>query len=188
MLIGLHGRKRVGKDTIADILCSRYGYSRLSFAGPIKDGLVCMFGIKRAQFEGAQKEQPLAQIGVSPRRLMQTLGTEWGRTLVRADLWIRLAEQSLQRMKLFTKDIVITDTRYEDEASWIRGIGGAVWHIHRQVPKNVSELPHSSEQGLAIQAHVDSLIDNSAGLEQLAEEVRLALDGERVVTDFNQLP
>ena len=39
MLIGLSGYARSGKDTIAEILCLNYGFKRVSFALPIRDGI-----------------------------------------------------------------------------------------------------------------------------------------------------
>ncbi len=41
-VIGLCGRKRVGKDTIAERLVLDYGFAQTSFAAPIKAGLVAM--------------------------------------------------------------------------------------------------------------------------------------------------
>jgi len=35
-LIGLIGRKRAGKDTVADVLVAEYGYTKVAFADPLK--------------------------------------------------------------------------------------------------------------------------------------------------------
>jgi len=180
-LIGLHGRARAGKDSVGDLLCRRHGYSRLSFAGPLKDGLIAMFGLQREQLvDRGKKEQRIDWLGKSPRELMQLLGTEFGRQYLREDIWITLAARNLRLMHAFTRNIVITDARFENEAAWIRRMGGQVWHVYRTLPANVTPL-HASEAGLPIVVGEDSLIDNSAGLEQLAAEVERALAGQCLV-------
>jgi len=42
-LIGLIGRARVGKDTVAHYLCRRYHFSHLAFADPMKEMLEVSF-------------------------------------------------------------------------------------------------------------------------------------------------
>ena len=41
-LIGLLGRKRVGKDTVADYLINNYNFTKHAFANPIKEVLKIM--------------------------------------------------------------------------------------------------------------------------------------------------
>ena len=182
MLIGLHGRKRAGKDTVADFLTQRHRYARYALAGPIRDGLIAMLGtlgVDRAALDGADKELPLPVLGVSSRHLQQTLGTEWGRQLVHPDVWLMIARARVTQIRGYTSTIVITDVRFENEAAWMRMMGGAVWHIRRPRDENVVDL-HKSEAGVAIVPGIDSILDNSAGLEQLADEVKRALAGECV--------
>ena len=181
--IALHGRAHAGKDTIAGMLVQQHDFSRVSFAGPIKDGLIAMFGLSRAELEDDRKEKPVPWLGVSPRRLMQTLGTEWGRNMIRDDLWIALADRRIAQMRKYGTRLVITDVRFENEAAWIRRIGGEIWHVLRPQASNVVPL-HASEDGIRLLAGADSVIDNSEGLEQLAGKVRAALEGERIVQGF----
>lgn len=171
-LIGLHGRAHSGKDTVAVILRERHGFARTAFAQPIKDALCILFqsfGLTRAHFEDPQlKEADLPGMCRSPRYLMQTLGTEWGRHLVGEDLWIAHLER---RTKYYGSRIVVTDVRYEDEAQWIRAQGGRVWHITRRDIAAVRA--HSSEEGLRIDGQ-DLVIDNNSTLEELEAAVRWA--------------
>lgn len=182
MLIGLHGRARAGKDTVADLLCRHHGYVKLAFATPIKEALIYSGLCRREDLDGADKETPLPHLGVSPRHLMQTLGTEWGRKLIRPDVWILRLDQALQQYWKFTKHVVITDVRFENEAEYVRRLGGGIWHIARPLPANVTAL-HASEHGLPIVAGIDSWLDNGAGLEQLATTVQQALAGGLVAAE-----
>lgn len=183
-LIGLHGLAGAGKDTVADMLARSRDVSRLALAGPIKDMLIAglqPLGVTRQVLtDRTRKEQPLPGIGRSPRELMQTLGTEWGRSMA-PDLWIRIAEASLVYYRKFATAVVITDVRFENEAVWIRRQGGEIWHIIRTLHANVHSL-HASEAGIPLVPGVDSVIANDRGLEQLADEVLAAWDSERVIT------
>ncbi len=104
IIIGLAGRKASGKTTAAKHLVAELGFTRLSFADPIRnmigDFLLDMgYGVDYVDsLLTNQKEQVLAPIGVSPRDLMQTLGTEWGRDCVTNDVWTHLARRRLNRM------------------------------------------------------------------------------------------
>jgi len=180
-LIGLTGRAGAGKDSVARVLAQQHGFSRMSFAEPIKRGLNTMLGIPMSVLEDrAAKEKPIDWLGHSPRYLMQTLGTEWARHLIHEDIWIRVAAQLLHQHRRLGGPVCITDVRFSNEAAWVRGQGGEVWHVARPLPDNVRILPHASELGVPIYAGVDSVIQNDRGLDQLADEVRRALAGECV--------
>ena len=115
--IGLTGLPQAGKDSIAATLVRTRGFARMSFAGPLKDALIVMLGLNRGDLEDpAVKEQTVAWIGKSPRQLMQTLGTEWGRELVHPDIWIRRAERLLANYRRISASVVITDVRFPNEA------------------------------------------------------------------------
>ena len=173
-LIGLTGPAGAGKDTVAATLAREYDFVRMSFASPIKDALVSMFGLDRAVFSGAAKEAPIDWLGKSPRQLMQTLGTEWGRGLVRDDVWIRHAERRLAYHLAISGRIVITDVRFDNEAAWLRRRGGHVWHVVRTDRARVN--PHTSEAGVQFDAEAgDDLIDNNHGLDHLADAIRDAV-------------
>lgn len=181
-LIGLTGRAGAGKDSVARILAQQHGFSRMSFAEPIKRGLNTMLGIPHSVLEDpAAKEKPIDWIGHSPRYLMQTLGTEWARHLVHPDIWIRVAAQLLAQHRKLGGNVCVTDARFANEADWIRGQGGEVWHIVRPLPENVVVMSHASELGVTMHAGLDSTIHNDRGLDQLEDEVRRALAGERVL-------
>lgn len=171
-LIGLAGRARSGKDTVADHLCTRYSMLRYAFARPIKEAIMAMFCLTPAHFEGAAKEAVIPWIGASPRKLMQTLGTEWGRDIICPDLWIRCAHReweylqktSAETFSLVPTGLIITDVRFEDEAAWIRSQGGTVIHIAR--PDATSVESHKSESGVAMDES-DGYILNDGTLAKL---------------------
>ena len=88
-LIGITGPAQCGKDTVADYLIERLGYAKASFADPLKKMLEAGLGLNAAQLYGPDKEAIAPRYGCSPRHIMQTLGTEWGRERVHPDIWVR---------------------------------------------------------------------------------------------------
>lgn len=110
-IIGLVAPAGTGKSTVARSLRRLKGYQVMAFAGPIKD-MIAALGIPRAALNNAEdKDRPLAFLlgegtPITPRYLMQTLGTEWGRQLVDTSLWVKLADYSIQFLRQQREELV----------------------------------------------------------------------------------
>lgn len=76
ILIGLVAPKQSGKDTIADYLCMKYSFKKYNFADPLKEGIGKIFGFTNEQLYGDDKEVIDPFWGVSPREVLQKVGTE----------------------------------------------------------------------------------------------------------------
>lgn len=163
-LIGLAGKARSGKDTVAKLLQKYNAINTISFAEPIRDALRGMIGLNDDHFHGSLKEVSLGWIDKSPRQLMQTLGTQWGRELVDQDIWLKLAKRNIEASHRLGIHVVITDVRFDNEAEFIRDNGGIVWHISRGDAPQVNT--HASEAGVT-QAPGDLYVDNNGTLEEL---------------------
>lgn len=161
-VIGIAGRARVGKDTLTDFLLAQYGGYRYSFAHPLKAMLKAGFNIDfESDYWVARKEEVIPAIGRSPRELMQTLGTEWGRQLVHPELWLILATGHLHNRG---PGMIVSDIRFENEAAWVRRMGGKVVHLSRDAAPQVAG--HKSEDGVIVQP-VDMQVYNNGTLEDL---------------------
>lgn len=165
-LIGITGRARSGKDTVANFIVAAIGGYRYSFADPIRAMLVPLGVDMSDPYWQARKEEPIPALGVSPRRMMQTLGTEWGRQLINPDLWLIMAHQ---RLLGNGPGMVVSDVRFENEAAWIRKHGGRIIHVIRPDTKAVEA--HASEDGIEMQ-DADARLFNSGTLEELQLSVR----------------
>lgn len=170
MLIGLTGPARSGKDTVAEHLEESHGFERYALAGPIKEMLHAGLGLSYTEMHSGVKEDPLLRLGIdkSPRQLMQTLGTEWGRKHVHPDIWLILAQLHWDQMRLFGRPMVISDVRFENEAHWIR-MHGLLVHIVRPDAPRVSA--HSSEAGVERLVSLDHTIHNVGSINDLLEDV-----------------
>ncbi len=98
---------------------------------------------------------------------MQLLGTEWGRHMISANLWVDLAEQNLDCLSAVFDGVpgfVVSDVRFENEADFIRKRGGTVIHLYR--PDAAEVNPHISEAGVSVHPD-DFVLTNDSGLQEL---------------------
>jgi hypothetical protein len=176
-VIGIHGSLGSGKDTVANIiqLIAPNAYERYAFAKPLKDAVRAMFGFTDKQLEDRiLKEEVDPQWGFSPRRAIQLLGTEYGRNMLRDDIWIKRAELELLNNRRRGYATIITDVRFDNEAAWIKSHPNSLL-IYVQAPELVRDekYNHESENGIAME-HIDIMIVNqkSEGLAVLHEKVK----------------
>lgn len=168
-LIGLTGKAGSGKDTVGGILKRVYDFQTVAFADPIRAAMRGMIGLSPEQFAHPLKEEVIPDLGKSPRQMMQTLGTEWGRQLVNEDIWLILANRKIQAWFKLNTSVAVTDVRFENEAAFIRNNGGVVWHINRGGAG--TKHAHASEAGVR-REEGDVVIDNNGTLEELFQIVK----------------
>lgn len=175
-IIGIHGVAGSGKDTVAGLLRRSHGCAQESFAKPLYEALSLMLGIPVSQLQDrAQKEEPIEFVDRSPRYLLQTLGTEWGRDLVGYDLWVRLLQRRIERAEGLIDEFsgflpaawVISDVRFEEEAEWVRKHGTLV-HLIRDNAAPV--IGHVSELGVEYR-DCDMVLSNNGTLDDLRAAV-----------------
>lgn len=134
-IIGIMGRSRTGKDTVARILraaaAARPGppYAIVRLSAPIKDAARALFAFDDAQIEGPLKEVRDARWGVSPRQVFQTL-TEGTMKHMGVDHFTRLLYAHYDAGTLGPR-IIIPDIRYEHDVREIHRRGGRVIHVAR---------------------------------------------------------
>lgn len=159
-LIAFCGLAGSGKTTAADFLHDNFGFIHYSFADPIRD-MLAQLGVTRDQTKGERKTKPLSWLGdKTPRELLQTLGTEWGRDKVCSDIWLNVATRRLDSIKLHS--VVIDDCRFDNEARWVQERGGIVVSITRP---GLTVMKHRSEAGVSPK-YINHTIsnDSTAGL------------------------
>ena len=174
-LIGLTGRARSGKDTVAGMLKTVVDFKSLAFAAALKDGLKTMLDLTDEHVYGDLKEVVIEDFGKSPRQMLQTLGTEWGRQLVHDDIWLTVTRRKIDRWREEGFAVVMTDVRFENEAEMIRKMGGRVWHVVRPDAPKINA--HASENGVSFDAATDITIYNNGTLDDLYDAVCDALEG-----------
>lgn len=168
VVVGFAGYAGSGKNCAAEAL----GGVVIGFADPLYAALAAMLGVPESQLRArGTKELPLA-CGTSPRDLLRTLGTEWGRQLVREDLWVWRARQRIEEAAAVGVPVVaICDVRFPNETAFVRSLGGQVWWVDRP---GVEAGGHASDRALAA-GDCDRVIANAGSLEQLRWAVQEAM-------------
>jgi hypothetical protein len=180
ILIGFTGVAGSGKDTAANWLKHLYGFKSVAFADPIRNGMRAIIGLEDKHFQHPDKEVVLPEFGKSPRQMMQTLGTEWGRDCVNQDLWLILAGKKVDEYQNDGYHVAITDVRFENEAEWLRNKGGLIVHIKRG---QSSAVAHVSEAGVQA-TNEDWVIYNNGPLSNLYHRVEMAFMKAQATAKF----
>lgn len=173
MIIGLTGYARSGKDTVANILVSNYGYTRVAFADPIREILLAINPILESGHRLSSMVEDygwdIAKANPEVRRLLQTLGVG-ARTTLDKDIWITKALRTLSN----GGNYVVTDVRFENEATMLKSLGGQLWRIKRTgivaYNRHVSETEMDSYK-------VDQIFTNNGTIEDLELTVKVWMNG-----------
>lgn len=131
MIIGLSGKKRVGKDTCGHYLELKYGFQRIAFADHLKKIA------KKVGWDGKKD--------VKGRRLLQVLGE-----VVRdynEQYWVDQVLATIQKKaREGYTDFVITDMRFPNEVAWLREVGGVAVRVYSE--DEITNDLHKSETAL----------------------------------------
>lgn len=179
MIIGFTGEKGSGKTTAAKALVDRMDFKRIRFAGPMKQMvgvILSRLGYSKGEIkqflDGSDKNVEVPELGVTPRHLLQTLGTEWGRQHVSKDLWAGLTVRQADRISKKGTDVAIDDCRFPNEADKIHSVGGVIVRVNR--PGLSSEDSHKSEKYYD-QVPADFTIQNDRSIRELKQRaIRVA--------------
>ena len=178
-MVGLVGKKRSGKDTVADIFSNYHQFVRYYFARPIKKALEIIFDWDERHSEGSLKEIVDPRWGISPREAMQHLGTEWAQIdlpevysefnrVCGRELRVKIFLQWYERQKIIASfpktfiKVIITDVRFPHEVEAIRNLGGVIVKVER--PEIDSVDSHESE------SYIDKIIPNFTFINNVSKE------------------
>lgn len=185
-VIGLYSpAPQSGKTAVAYAL-QQHGYISVSFAGPLKRmcGIFLSsagYGHERIEhmlFE--EKEQKIPEFGVTPRHLMQTLGTEWGRECIHPNVWVEVWKSSVIKWLDGGLNVVVDDMRFPNEWDVVKEMGGECWYITR--PRaNRYTTTHASE-GALNQHGFDRRLINDGDLPDLYNQVATELTAQPTST------
>jgi len=192
MIIGLGCQKRVGKDTVGDLLESEYGFAKLSFAKPLKNLCEVLARYKAdlisqqdymeyvrnwaVRYNMDTESVVFAELLIGKfdknlfvsdetgkyRKLLQYIGTDLIRNQYRDTFWLDIVMEKSRDLPR----CVVTDIRFPNEKKLIEEVGHAV----RVTRPGLEEETHSSEQACA-GLDWDYTIVNDGGFEELVSQV-----------------
>lgn len=202
--------KKLPKEAI-----SGYDYWQIKkFADKLKDIVCMLIGCTREQLEDREfKERELGEewwyykgetklisyneateiqqrklplIKLTPRLLLQLLGTDCGRDIIHPNIWVNalMADYKVYKDEELP-NWIITDVRFPNEAKAIKDKGGILIRIERDyVLRGGPEDPknqHPSETALDNYQDWDYVIQNDGTIEDLINKIRKIING----TDVN---
>lgn len=203
-IIGICGFIGCGKGAVGDILVDEYGFTKISFADKLKDGVSTIFGWDRNALEGDTKESRewrehpdefwSTELGrdITPRHVLQLFGTDCIRRGFDEQVWVLTVKREIQKNP--TVDYVLPDVRFYNERDMIRDLEGEVWRVKRgQDPEWVQKAindnryntvwmedyldVHESEyRWLDHPSEFERTIPNDSKLEELVAEVQKAIN------------
>jgi len=177
-LIAICGPISSGKSSLARKLHKKDGYRITPLAEPIRRMIAELISYQGTSWQEAWnwvtdtvlKETPCPYLNnQTPRFAMQTLGTEWGRTFLDANIWINAQKNHTKNEDLYPK-VVIDDMRFLNEAKEIKDRGGLILALDRPGLESSPAAAHESEQNLAILFR-DATIYNDGTLDDLYKDV-----------------
>ena len=169
-LISFSGKEGSGKTFCADFLCARYGFVKVKMAKPIKD-MIRTLGLNDNHIEGHLKDVPCDLLdGRTPRWAMQSLGTEWGRSLISENLWLNRWATIVQQNLNMNSSVVVDDTRFPNELNKVRELRGVIIGLKRNATNDVS---HSSEFSAWDELKPDFMIDNDESWDEFNLEMKM---------------
>ena len=170
-LIGVHGKARSGKDTVARILVDEHGFVRTAFADPLKAASAVLFGWPvDLAFSDEIKGYKSPLWDITGRTAFQRLGDAM-KIGFGTDFWIKRWACEYARLK-DKHSIVVADVRTNAEADMIRGLGGVILHLERRGAGLTGlEGMHSSEAGITFNRSTDLRIENNGTLSELEDEI-----------------
>lgn len=162
-VIGLTGYKQCGKSTLAKAIIDKAAaMGRIgtiySFAKPLKEVCHTLFGGLDDNWYGDLKTQKfpewslrLGEAYSTPRRILQTMGTEIFRNHIDKDFWLMVADRYIADIQKAegVDFVIIDDVRFDNEAQFIvTNYNGMIARIQR-VDRNADKDQHASERGVA---------------------------------------
>ncbi len=184
------------------------GFEIKKFADKLKDITCLLIGCTRDQLEDREfKEKELGQewtiqkmydtgiepmietYQLTPRVILQLLGTECGRNIIHPNVWVNslFNEYSL---KASNWDVdgnttvneypnwIITDMRFPNELEAVKNKGGITIRVNRS--NNLLESNHLSETALD-NAEFDYVIQNDGSIQDLIDKVKQILIKEQII-------
>jgi len=177
LVVGIAGKKRSGKDTVAQMLMScaeRAGIptARRAFADALKEECARMIAAEPGF--GQPELEVLYRMHTDStkekyRLLLQWWGTEFKRGMVSNTYWLDKMQAWLSSTGGSYNLVVIPDVRFPNEVEMVKQLGGVIINVRR--PGMVMEDEHISEKALDTYEAWDSVVINDSDLKTLELEV-----------------
>lgn len=181
-LIGCTGRKFNGKDSLGNHIIRSRNAIRVAYADLLKKIAEELFGFTYEQLYGNEKEIEDKFWKVTPRKVLQFIGTDLFREQLHLimpwigkDIWVKAVEKKILDIWKNNENqvVVITDVRFDNEVDAVKNLGGIVIRVNRP-SVNTDVDVHPSEINIE-KLDADINIINDGTLDDLYEKFECAL-------------
>lgn len=180
MIIGFTGKMGVGKSTAIETiktLCPRGGVAVVKFAQPLYD-------MQEFIYDRISTVHTRSECFTKDRKLLQWLGTDWGRDSISTTLWVDIWKATVAQIKaeddgypeITKRRIICDDVRFANEAETVKALGGVVIQIILNSAENRIDTTsgikgHSSESGIH-PSFIDHTVTNDGTKEEFETKIK----------------
>lgn len=181
IIIGLFGKKGSGKDTFADYMVEKYGFQKVSFAEPLKKICKELFLLSDDQINVPElKETVLPNWNLSPRQILQKVGTDLFRQHFSKTFWTDLMKNRLEQFSENEK-IIITDIRFQNEHNLVQNFPNSfIIKIQRDERDKINDSHISENWDL----NTNIVIDNNGSKEDFFEKIEKILQENNILSSI----
>lgn len=190
-VIGLGGYLRSGKDTVADYLVAKHGYTKMGMSDALLDVYLTLDPIVPATsehgaeiatrthtslppyvhakelFDAVEQDYTEFKTNSEVRRSLQVLGTEIGRNMIDPNLWVNIMSRKIAAALERGEKVAVTGIRFPNELDLIahQWKGATAW-VHRGPTEGTRPTVHASENSVSV-TDFNYLLVNNGTLEDL---------------------
>jgi hypothetical protein len=194
VIIGLCGKIGAGKDAAGDYLVKHHGFTRLSFADPLKESAAaCWPGVTLDDWNKWKNDPEMVveikrqgsdtpHARVTCREFLKRYGTEAHRLIPEFgdDVWVDMMPPKLKE----EQNYVITDARFENEIRTLRRYRAMIIYLDR--PGVDVGDQHASETSVPMKL-VDIILPNDGTLGDLWTRLDLLVAAPFTVTRIHTI-
>lgn len=165
-LLGFTGKMGSGKSTAIQCLreIQHEPVQVVKFAGTL-------YEIQELIYKKIEPVYKRPENFIKDRKLLQLIGTEWGRNSVSETIWLDLWKREVEYMsENYPGTILVSDdVRFDNEADLIRSMGGSVIQIvsdKQRTDTKAGIAGHASETGVDLNK-IDYILENNGSIEDL---------------------
>ena len=165
VLLVLTGKRRVGKDTFADLLVNNYGFTKVSFSEPLKEITNMLYGF---DINDENKDTVNENLNKTYREIL----IETADKLKEIDETILLKNFQRKYQKIIDNyNVVISDMRFQCEYDYVKTLNPVIIKIQKVNP----HLKQIKTENLIDSFDHDYVIENSEGVGEYLTKINRLL-------------
>lgn len=181
-LIALSGKMHSGKSTVADIFLQDKNWSKVKFAQHIKDivnNFLIISGysdeLAKDCVDGDLKNELLPNIGLTPRWMLQNIGSDFPIKNNYHYIWRDIAMQTSLNLINHGKNVIIDDLRFSQESDSVHKNNGYTIFVDRK-HKNLLPTNNNLNSNLLDISNQNGIISNNKFIDNMMTSIGITID------------